>query len=81
MVGSLAEGQATSSRLVIAAFLTLRAVCVSGPRGRELEEETKRGMVETESEERPRGLREHIGCKNKNTDVYVNPFFLLWVGT
>lgn len=43
MVGSLAEGQATSSRLVNVAFVTLRAVCVSGPRGRELEEETKRG--------------------------------------
>lgn len=39
----LAEGQATSNRLVNVAFVTLRAVCVSGPRGRELEEETKRG--------------------------------------
>lgn len=31
-------------------------------------------MVETESEERPRGLREHIGCKNKNADV-CKPIF------
>lgn len=31
-------------------------------------------MVETESEERPRGLGEHIGCQNKDTDV-CKPIF------
>lgn len=31
-------------------------------------------MVETESEERPGALREHIGCKNKDADV-CKPIF------
>lgn len=31
-------------------------------------------MVQTESEERPRGLGDHIGCQNKDTDV-CKPIF------